>query len=51
MNTIEIIGWSLVGIGAFAELWRLYWRLHMLEKNMDVLITCFEKAVQNSKKG
>lgn len=49
MNTLQIAGWTIVTVVAFIEIWRLYWRIQKLEENMNLLIACFEKAVENSK--
>lgn len=48
MNTTNII-WSVIALVAMCELARLYYRIHMLEANLDTLVTAIEKAIRSKR--
>ena len=43
MNITTVL-WVVIGVAAFVELARLYYRVHTLESNFERLLTALEKA-------
>ena len=48
-ETIQTICWVALGILAFIELYRVYYRLHMLEKTVDKCVDVIEHIVKEAK--
>jgi hypothetical protein len=48
-ETLQIICWVALGVLAFIELSRLYYRVHILEKTVDKCVDVIEHMVKEVK--